>query len=307
MDILLQSSNEYSKFLMITMQSIIDNNKGCINFHIISDDISNENLTKIHNFESEKIFIYVYSAQKYRSMIEGLVPKFHGSYSTYLKLFVEKIVPKSIDRILYLDVDVLCMGNLEYLFNMDMGDYYVMGVDTLLNKPILPNHKYINGGVQLINLNKYRDNDVTDAFVKELKNGDHKFADQSIVHNTISEHIGYLDLKYNVVTPCYILGYKRLKKVFNLDNFYTETEYKATKKEIVIFHCTAWYTERPWMKHNSHPLKKIYQKYLNKFGFYKTDNKYFSYLILTIKKIFIKFFPFFIIKRIYKNKNSLVG
>lgn len=51
----------------------------------------------------------------------------HISVEAYFRLFVLKYLPVGLDRILYMDVDAVCNKNLEEMYNIEMGDYYIAG------------------------------------------------------------------------------------------------------------------------------------------------------------------------------------
>lgn len=271
MDIILQSSDLYSRYLRITIRSIINNSDSndTIDFHILSDGIGEQSINLIRNDinDNRRFGVYFYNTDYYKKKIEDMVPAFHGSVSTYLKLFVADILPKSIDRVLYLDVDLVVLGSLKELFELDMGQNYIMGVRTLLNKSS-SGKVYINGGVQLINLKKYRDNDVSSLFLNEMQtNGKNLiYADQSVVHNTISDYIGELHLKYNLVTPCQIVSHKRLQWLYNTSGYYTDAQYIHAQKNPVICHCTEWVVGRPWLIGSRSPYTRYYQKLIDELG-----------------------------------------
>lgn len=307
MDILLQSSDLYSKYLKMTILSICDSNKNHeLKFHILSDGISDLSKKEINDIaESRNADIYLYEMEGLKNRLKGIVPLFHGSYSTYYKLFVSEILPPEIRRVLYLDVDLLCFGELSELFEMSMDGYYIMGVSSLLN--VKMNCNYVNGGVQLINLEAYRTYDVLNVFINYLKSGkDLNYADQSVVHNTISDHIGLLPLKYNVVTPFIFLSYKRLLSIYNLDSFYSYKEYIDAVKNPTVVHCTAWCVERPWQKYTLHPCKTYYRAYQKAIGVFPEANSIFKLFVSAIKLVCYKFCPLIILRRMIHRKSGVV-
>ena len=86
-----------------------------------------------------------------------------GRYPTemYYRIFAAKYLPKALDRVLYLDPDVIINGSLEELYGLDMGGYYfaaashVKGLVQKVNELRLDmdgESPYINSGVLLMNL-----------------------------------------------------------------------------------------------------------------------------------------------------------
>lgn len=93
----------------------------------------------------------------------------HISEATYYRLFVSNYLPKSLNNIVYLDADVVCLNNpvdeIKHIQKM-MKDKYSVGVKTeLLRKQEteslfynleMKNQKYFNAGVMVIDLNLWK-------------------------------------------------------------------------------------------------------------------------------------------------------
>lgn len=89
----------------------------------------------------------------------------------YYRLLAYKYLPRNLDRILYLDADILCINDLSRLYNLDLKGYMaasaihtnLIGVTDVINKIRLQNFEeagYFNSGVMLMNLDEMR-RDVT--------------------------------------------------------------------------------------------------------------------------------------------------
>lgn len=85
----------------------------------------------------------------------------------YYRLLAHRYLPNDLDRVLYLDADILCINDLSKLYNMVIdGDYYAAAshsrlteLTTVVNKVRLRSYEsegYFNSGVLLINLNLVR-------------------------------------------------------------------------------------------------------------------------------------------------------
>lgn len=86
----------------------------------------------------------------------------------YYRLLAHEYLPHDLDRILYLDADILCVNNLKKLYDLDLTNYmYASAIHTNLtnvtdtiNKIRLQNFDaagYYNSGVLLMNLPKIRE------------------------------------------------------------------------------------------------------------------------------------------------------
>lgn len=89
------------------------------------------------------------------------------SKATYYRLLIGDILPESVDRLLYLDPDIAINRDLSDFYNTDLGDNIIAGCGHLygfneavnllrlgLNKN--KQNRYINAGVMLIDLKKWR-------------------------------------------------------------------------------------------------------------------------------------------------------
>ncbi|HFI0462883.1 TPA: glycosyltransferase family 8 protein [Streptococcus suis] len=102
----------------------------------------------------------------------------------YYRLLAHEFLPQDLDRILYLDADILCINDIDSLYQMDMDGYlyaaasHVAGsnVNELVNKIRLGNpdlKSYVNSGVLLMNLPLIRqqvDKDLMMAYIKDRAN-----------------------------------------------------------------------------------------------------------------------------------------
>ena len=83
--------------------------------------------------------------------------------SVYLRLFLAEILPTTIDRVLYLDSDVLCLGGVLPLYTANLDGIPLLGVEdiqSVKHTKRLNLSAYINSGVLLINLKYWRDKGV---------------------------------------------------------------------------------------------------------------------------------------------------
>ena len=126
----------------------------------------------------------------------------------YSRLFCAFKLPEDMERILYLDADMICTGDIEELYNLDFDDkIWVAAPDNGiqekdLNRLGLPlDYKYINSGMLLINLKKLRAN-YTERFIVE-KIRENKdiliYPDQDFVNKIFKDEIKVVSTKYNLI------------------------------------------------------------------------------------------------------------
>ena len=143
--------------------SVCENNTDFenITFYIISKEITDENkekLTKLVKKYNRKIeIIELGDIKKY---IDFEFDTTGWNSIVLARLVIDKLLPETIDKILYLDGDTIVRGNLSELWNTDISEYILAAsieptVDRERKKQLgLEKLPYYNAGILLINLKK---------------------------------------------------------------------------------------------------------------------------------------------------------
>lgn len=273
--------DNYAQHTTISLISLCINNRDCkINVYIINNNISSLNINLIckslDKYECELHFV---DFGKYEKQLELNMP-WAISISSYARLFSTEILPDDIDKVLYVDSDTIFCDKITDLFLTDISDYGVAGVLDLgknISKRkigLADDDLYINAGVMLINVAFWRKNNVLDVFLDYIKknNGTVWHHDQGIINAVLRSKIKLLPIKYNVMSPIFMLKYRQLRRIYQIDSIvYSETEVKNVKQCPVILHFTPAFTTRPWERHCKHPRKNEYKKYLNVSAWTESD------------------------------------
>ncbi|MDD6200619.1 MAG: glycosyltransferase family 8 protein [Firmicutes bacterium] len=128
----------------------------------------------------------------------------------YYRIFAARYLPETLDRILYLDPDIIVNGSVKELFAMEMGDYFFAAAShtgALIRKfnemrlDMEEESPYINSGVMLMNLSLLRreqkPEDVLN-FIEKRKNL-LILPDQDIISSLYGSRILALDtFRYNM-------------------------------------------------------------------------------------------------------------
>ena len=93
----------------------------------------------------------------------------HADFVNYYRIFLPEILDTSIEKVLYLDVDMIINSDISELYNIDVTRYALAAADEenesavhFLNIPF--EYNYFNSGVLLMNLKKFRE----DHLIKKL-------------------------------------------------------------------------------------------------------------------------------------------
>ena len=238
--IVLISDNNYAIPARVVCNSIIRNNtqNNKIEINIIGIEFSQENLEKFQQLDTELVVIKVIQTQNSLAHIANNHP--HVSKAALQKFMIPEYF-SNMDKILYLDCDVLVCEDLTELFTMNISTNYAAVVKDMAgtiseNHHIKMNHKdYFNSGMMLLNLKKIREDNVVKKMieVKASKQFTH-FMDQDEFNYVFAENVTYLSPKYNFMSPN--LNYDFL----DIASFYSLTldELQQIYKQPTIIHLT---------------------------------------------------------------------
>ena len=134
---------------------------------VISDDLTEEDIGSVKamctRFDSEMHLIHVPE-----DCFDNAPTLRYYSKAMYYRLLAAQLLPKDMDRILYLDPDILVIGSLTALYAMEMGDQLyaaamhegLINLSGPVNQIRLQNREtsaYYNSGVLLMNLARIRE------------------------------------------------------------------------------------------------------------------------------------------------------
>ena len=181
------------------------------------------------------------------SYFDGAIHDWLGVSSSY-RLRLSTLVKES--KVLYLDSDIIAIQDVAELYKIDVTDYYLAAVEDKLSfvmKPRInmpPEGDYFNGGVQLINLDKFREDNLEQIIMQKLRESD-SYTDQDVINDVCRDKILSLPLKFNLATTMH--GYHSRRE-----------EFLETLKNPVLAH----FTIKPWEESND-PFTKEWFDYKN--------------------------------------------
>ncbi|QQK07137.1 glycosyltransferase family 8 protein [Miniphocaeibacter halophilus] len=199
-DILVTLDENYLNPLKVMLTSLYYNNPNeSFNIWLIHERIPEEkinNLRKLTDF-----FHWKLNDIKIDNNLLGDAPtKKQYPKEMYFRLLAGEIIPNNINKILYLDPDILIINPIIDLWNTDLGDYMIAAsthtgmtdITTEINKIRLWNdNKYYNSGIMLMDLRKTRELiklkdiiDTIDKYGNQLL-----LPDQDVLNFLYSQHI----------------------------------------------------------------------------------------------------------------------
>ena len=265
-DILLCIDNKYVMPCGVTILSICENNKSYdIHFHIIENGVSEDNKKLLRRqVASYDKYISFYSVDI--SLLKGLpiLNRFH--ISIYFRLLMADFLPCYIDRVLYLDSDLVVRGDIGKLWRINMDNIAMAAVldqfcDDIRNynrTKIMPLEGYINSGVLFINLNYWRKYNIGIKCIDwiESNKNEIEYPDQDALNAVLHDKIMQLPFEYNVQAFMYYKPREILAR----------TEYVKQMIAASMKPCILHYTlsHKPWCEGCEHPFANEFIAYKEK-------------------------------------------
>ena len=265
--------NNYLMLCGVAITSILENNKDVeITFHIIGvglTDKSKKDLNfAIKKYTNASLIHYELDEKVLQSYDFNICNSELFTIATYARFFIADFLPKNIDKLLYLDCDIIVAKSLNSLWNIDITEYAIASAPDLSCMYDMYNHNlyeifdfkdsfvYINAGVLLVNLKYWREHNLRDKMLDfSIKNKEKLvFADQDVINSVLSESRLILPVKYNVQEFYYMNEYLILKSY--------RDEVECAINQPVIIHYTG--NRKPWLATCQHPLKNEFLKYKQK-------------------------------------------
>lgn len=262
-NILVTLNENYIPYLNVMLRSLIDSNTDC-HFHIYllhrsMSETAAESTKRIIGAGGELHMIKVADIDLSEAPTTARYPQ-----EIYYRIFAAKYLPSDIDKILYLDPDIIVNGSVKELYDTDMDDYFFAAAShngALMHKvneirlDIESTEPYINSGVMLMNLKKLRkEQDYKEVFefIEKRKNL-LILPDQDIISALYGSRILELDpFVYNMTERLYILR-AQLEKEIDME--------WVRKNSVIIHYCGK---NKPWKRNYIGHLDVFYNETLSK-------------------------------------------
>jgi lipopolysaccharide biosynthesis glycosyltransferase len=186
----------------------------------------------------------------------------HVSLATYYRLFAPVILPKDMDRILYLDCDMIIDGPINSMYHDDIGNAAlacVLDEDYMSEKKydrldLEYTRTYFNAGMLLINLDYWRRHNVYERCMECISRIPEKLIlhDQDTLNVVLKDEVKHIPMKYNMQTA-FLYTKTRLEDS-------VREELLETLDTPVIIHYTG--SRKPWLRHYYHPYLDHFRYYL---------------------------------------------
>ena len=280
--------DNYAKYAGVVIASVLANadNDDNLYFYILDGGISEENKEKIASLKSIKNceINFVSIDEKMFEDYKNVKTHQYISIATYYRLKAPTLLP-DVDKLIYLDCDMVVNTSLKELFNKDTSNYLLAGVSDNKTRMVKENPTYVNAGMLVMDLNNMRKDGTEEKFFNYTKENINKITkgDQEIINDVCKGRINVIEPEWNVQTS----------------NFVNRSNYTNFPK---IIHYLS--KEKPWKFGSYSYFKPLWFKYLQLTPWALKENEKFKWgflnQILSIL-LYVKHRPLFLFRpRFYK-------
>ena len=248
-----------------------------LNIYLVLSNVEEENIEKFKQYNDENTTINIIKANSDKYLGFHKFDKSEpccATISALLKFELPNLL-NNLDKVLYLDGDIIVKKDLFDLYNHDFLNNYVVAVNDsgkIYYNSEAKKNGYFNSGVMLLNLKKLRDENMPAKLVQTKKESkDNSLMDQNIFNQILLPKVRFIDIRYNflyinLIRACNRYKMSDINKVYN-------SHYKNLNdiyKKAYIIHFSS--KDKPWKFKNS-ICSKLWLKYYKQSLFYDRNAK----------------------------------
>jgi lipopolysaccharide biosynthesis glycosyltransferase len=254
--------NAYIAHCGVMLVSLFENNRSA-NFyiHIISTGLEEKEFAKLKKLISN--YRHAYKSYFFDAgLLEGAPVSGHVSLSTYYRVLIPELLPETVDKVLYLDSDIIIRHNISALWETDINNLHLAAARELVTEEhkksleIPDEFCYFNAGILLMNLEKWREEQTSKKVIAFIGQNAQKlvFWDQDALNANLFNSCKILPSQWNVTAGFFSQEVEK----YGLD----AKEVKQVCENPYIIHFTG--TEKPWKYFSNPPFKDDYFFYRKK-------------------------------------------
>ena len=253
------SDKNYLPYLTVAIKSLINfaNSEKEYRIYVLTNDLTLEDIKEIKSFEKPNTTVEITNVGKKIESIQNKVAlRDYYSVSIYFRLFIPSMFPQ-YDKAIYLDSDIVLNKDIAEMFNVDIKTNYLGAVldETVYSNKDFTNYvcealdvsekQYFNSGVLIMNLTKFRKNNIEEAFYCWVNN--YKFGavapDQDYLNITCKNSVKYLEAGWNKMpmgnklpnNKTYLIHYNMFMKPWKYSNLMYEEHFWNFAKQTSFY------------------------------------------------------------------------
>jgi lipopolysaccharide biosynthesis glycosyltransferase len=252
----------YYQHLAVAAVSLLENNQAAVlDLHLITSRRDLEAETRlarsIARYANFSFHIHTFSS----AATERWHTSFHITGEAYTRLFAASVLDPAIDKILYLDADLVVIDDLAPLWETDVANHALAAAPDpygawrkqALGMPEAAT--YVNSGVMLLNLARWRRDGLTARLARYIESaGPLLFHDQDAVNAVLHDAVRVLGYRWNLQA--------RMLRGAARSRLSDGRAIAAAARAPAIVHYTS--ARKPWLFVMAVPAKLVYREYLKK-------------------------------------------
>ena len=189
--IFFSTDDNYIPYLDVAISSLIANASREYDYRIIvlNTGLTEGNVAKVKMNERPGFSIdFIDISDRVENIKSHFKNVYHFSIVTYYRLFIGSLFPQ-YDKIIYLDCDLVVLGDISELYNVDLGENILGAAPEMFVQTTaefrayaetalgVDPDGYINAGVLLMNMKAFRENDIEGKFIRLITEYDFDLLD----------------------------------------------------------------------------------------------------------------------------------
>ncbi len=251
----------YVPHMATAIASLVANNPGAdFRLHVLCTGIADANWNRLMAGHDIPTVRHLLPA----AMFEALPSIGHIARSAYYRLFAADMI--DAPRALYLDSDLIVLGSLAPLLQMDLQGMAVAAVEDpdVVPLPALGISKgarYFNSGVMLLDLDRWRATDMRSRVIERIRRVPEaiRYADQCGLNAVLDGAFKPLDPRFNMMTGLLSMKPDEARRIYGPEGV------APALADPAVVHFTG--SLKPWRLNTRHPHKQAYWHYRNTTAF----------------------------------------
>ena len=259
MNILVAVNKGYLQHFYVMLTSLLDNTEQTICVYVMHDDLGKTEEENVRARFPSVPFHFIYMDE---TLFQGFPTTKRYPYTVYYRIFAPFVLPKTVERILYLDCDLVVHNRIDTLYEMDFQGQAFIACSHIgaflrfVNRLRLGGGKgrvYMNTGVLLMNIDYLRARLNISALQQYTIKCKHKLIlfDQDVLYKFFGDSVVQIDEKvYNLSD--------RQIRLHNLTHRQKITPLWVEKNNVIAHYIGK---NKPWKENYKGILGKYYHRY----------------------------------------------
>ena len=213
MNIAIAINEKYIPYAYVMLTSLMENHRSIsrdITVYVLYGNIPDDKFSVFEKLEEEYGCSIVALQVSMDRFPVDLPHTEQWTIEVYFRLMLQDLLPDTVDKLLYLDTDIIICNSIEEYYNTDLGDNYLavnadMSAERVglvpVQEQLFADHikngdfRYFNAGIMLMNLKLLRRDYSFETFMKEFeKRKDLIFAqEQDLLNDLFYGRVIYVD------------------------------------------------------------------------------------------------------------------